>query len=106
MLDERGGPVPVFRALADPLRRQLVGHLCRCGQTSRRELQLVLGVTKTMLTYHVRTLAQAGLIDVHGSARSLSYTVRRATLADLDRWLTDPRSARPARAEEPVCGRR
>jgi DNA-binding transcriptional ArsR family regulator len=88
-----GGPLPVFRALSDPLRWELLGHLCRRGKVPRSELERALGVSKTMLTYHIRALAQAGLIDTHGTARSLTYAVRWGSLAQLTGWLGDPRSA-------------
>ncbi|SEO54750.1 ArsR/SmtB family transcription factor [Trujillonella endophytica] len=87
------GPLPVFRALSDPLRWELLGHLCRRGETRRSELERVLGVSKTMLTYHVRALVQAGLIEASGSARRLTYAVREDAIAQLRGWLGDPRSA-------------
>ncbi|WP_051683562.1 helix-turn-helix transcriptional regulator [Blastococcus sp. URHD0036] len=86
-------PVAVFRALSDPLRWQLLGHLCRRTEMPRAELERALGVSKTMLSYHTRALLQAGLIDVRGSARALTYAVRRDAVADLEQWLDDPRSA-------------
>ncbi|MGY1743529.1 MULTISPECIES: ArsR/SmtB family transcription factor [unclassified Blastococcus] len=106
VLGEGGDPVPVFRALSDPLRCRLLAHLCRRGETSRAELEAALGATKTMLTYHIRTLAQAGLVDVHGSARALTYSVRRETFEELQRWLADPRSAAPTGRDGVACARR
>jgi DNA-binding transcriptional ArsR family regulator len=95
----RAEPVPVFRALSDPLRWELLGHLRRRAEMPRAELERALGVSKTMLSYHTRALVQAGLVEVHGSARAMRYTVRRDALAALERWLDDPRSAAPSGKE-------
>jgi DNA-binding transcriptional ArsR family regulator len=94
------GPIPVFRALSEPLRWELLGHLCRRVEMSRVELEQLLGVSKTMLSYHTRALVLAGLIEVYGSARALTYAVCQEALAELEGWLDDPRSAAPAGREQ------
>ena len=86
-------PLPGFRAVSDPLRWELLGHLCRRGEMPRSDLQRVLRVTRTTLTYHIRALVQAGLVETSGTARSLTYAVRWESLAQLRGWLGDPRSA-------------
>jgi DNA-binding transcriptional ArsR family regulator len=94
----------VFRALSDDLRWQLLRHLCRRAVVPRGELERLLGVSKTMLSYHTRVLVQAGLIEVRGSARSQTYVLRREALAQVESWLAAPRPAARC-GEEVTCDR-
>jgi DNA-binding transcriptional ArsR family regulator len=59
----------VLSALADPIRRQIVGHLVESPGTHACSA-FNLPVTKSTSTHHFRVLREAGLIrqDYHGTA--------------------------------------
>ncbi|TCV98933.1 ArsR/SmtB family transcription factor [Biostraticola tofi] len=55
----------VFKALADPIRRRIVGELLRDKRGSERHCSTFgLTVTKATRSHHFKTLREAGLISV------------------------------------------
>ena len=53
--------VPVFKALADPVRLQLVGMIAS-GERCNAELAAELGVTAATVSHHLKVLRAAGLL--------------------------------------------
>ncbi|WAH38131.1 ArsR/SmtB family transcription factor [Alicyclobacillus dauci] len=52
-----------FKALADEKRLQIMYELCQRGKTNVLDLQEVLGLPQSSLSYHLKILADAGLIQ-------------------------------------------
>lgn len=76
------------RALADPVRAQILGvlrdhggELCQC------ELQPLFGVGQPTLSHHLRRLADAGLVTVRRRGRWAHYAADPAGLEALRAWL-------------------
>ncbi len=76
------------KALADPIRMQLVdvlaehpGELCAC------ELVPLFDVAQSTLSHHLKTLADAGILETRRQGLFAYYLVRPQTLADLAGWL-------------------
>lgn len=76
------------KALADPIRVQLVdvlaehpGELCAC------ELLPLFDVAQSTLSYHLKTLADAGILESRRQGLFAYYLVRPQALADLAGWL-------------------
>lgn len=80
---------PVFAALGDPHRQQLLMMLVHGGQASASALAPSLEVTRQAVDRHLRVLARAGLIEPKRSGREVLYSVRRVELDRSAAWLRD-----------------
>ncbi|GAA1948942.1 ArsR/SmtB family transcription factor [Kitasatospora viridis] len=91
MPDEEGHPEtaeialgPVLAALADPNRRRVVRELALAPAGEARTcVSFGLPVSKATLTYHFRTLREAGLIRQVSRGNSRTATLRRAEIDQL-----------------------
>jgi DNA-binding transcriptional ArsR family regulator len=54
---------PLFDALADPSRRQMLGYLSERGTATATELTGELPMTRQAVAKHLATLAEAGLVE-------------------------------------------
>ena len=63
--DLTGGPenLALLRALANPVRRRILDHLSAHGSVNSASLAKALGESTGTTSYHLRQLAQAGLIE-------------------------------------------
>lgn len=79
-------PQPVFAALADPVRRQLLEDLAELSP--RTATQLAQGYTQTRqgILKHLNILHDAGLVTVYQQGREKRYSLRPAPLTELERW--------------------
>lgn len=76
------------KALADPIRLQLVdvlaahpGELCAC------ELLPLFDVAQSTLSHHLKTLADAGILESRRQGLFAYYLVQPQALRDLAAWL-------------------
>ncbi len=78
----------VFKALADPTRRQLLDTLRdRAGQTLT-ELEQGLGMTRFGVMKHLRVLEDAGLVTTRREGRFKYHYLNAAPIQELaDRWI-------------------
>ena len=80
-----------FRALADPSRLQIVDLLLReplpVGRVAER-----LGIRQPQASKHLRTLSDAGLVEVHPDAQLRIYALRAQPFQEIDGWLERYRS--------------
>ena len=85
---------PVFAALADPTRRQMVHTLLREGSTSVPALTAELPITRQAVAKHLATLDHAGLIErASGAGREVHYRLRPDALVPASAWLADAQLA-------------
>ena len=82
------------KALADPIRVQLVdvlaahpGELCAC------ELLPLFDVAQSTLSHHLKTLADAGILESRRQGLFAYYLVTPEALSDLASWLEGAASA-------------
>ncbi|MCQ9164301.1 MULTISPECIES: helix-turn-helix transcriptional regulator [unclassified Arthrobacter] len=80
---------PVFAALGDPHRQQLLTLLARGGAASASSLAPSLPVSRQAVDRHLRILSSAGLVEPRRSGREVLYSVRRAELDRSAAWLRD-----------------
>jgi DNA-binding transcriptional ArsR family regulator len=71
----------VFKALADPTRRQVL-HLLQRGPMSAGELAEHFDVTKPTMSAHFMVLREAGLIDSEKDGRTVMYRLRMSVLEE------------------------
>jgi DNA-binding transcriptional ArsR family regulator len=85
---------PVFAALADRTRRQMIESLVRDGLTSVPALSATLPITRQAVAKHLSTLSDAGLVErVPGSGRAVQYQLRPQALTPAARWLLGAEAA-------------
>ncbi|MFC7621434.1 ArsR/SmtB family transcription factor [Microlunatus sp. GCM10028923] len=89
METDQNGVDDVLAALADPARRRIVDLL---GSRAYRpgELSELLGVSAPIISRHLRTLLQAGLVEderVPDDARVRLFRLRTQGIAPLSAWL-------------------
>ena len=76
------------KALGDPIRIRLVEVLARHpGELCAGELLPLFGVAKSTLSHHLKTLADAGIIETRHQGTFAYYLVHPHALADLAGWL-------------------
>jgi DNA-binding transcriptional ArsR family regulator/uncharacterized protein YndB with AHSA1/START domain len=79
----------VFRALADPGRRQLLDNLNRHGGQSLRELCAGMGMARQSVSKHLAVLERAGLITTIRQGREKRHYLNAAPIGDIaDRWIS------------------
>ena len=76
----------LFKALADPVRLEVVqalggGERCVC------ELSQGLGLAQSRLSFHLKVMREAGLIEAREEGRWVYYRLRAGALEQLQAWL-------------------
>ena len=75
-----------FAALADPNRLRMV-ELLRSGPRTVNEIGKRLSLNQPQVSKHLRTLREAGLVDVEPRAQERHYQLRADSLRQLQGWL-------------------
>ena len=88
----------LFKALADPVRLTVIealagGERCVCDLTAE------LGLAQSKLSFHLKVLKDAGLLESRQEGRWIYYRLRAEALQTLQDWLAGlaARCDRPAR---------
>lgn len=79
--------LPVFDALADPTRRELLDRLRERGPLSLTALAIDQPMTRQAVAKHLDTLDRAGLITVRRRGRERLHALRAEPLREVDDWL-------------------
>lgn len=69
----------IFKAMADPHRRQILGELVRQSREAG-ELARMVGLAPNALSFHLRALKAADLVNVRREGRYLRYSLEPASL--------------------------
>lgn len=78
----------IFKALADPCRRQLLDRLRGRNGQSLRELCADLGIARQSVTKHLAVLEAAGLVTTTRRGREKLHYLDAAPINDIaDRWI-------------------
>ena len=83
--------VSALSALAQPSRLEVFRLLVQTGEAGMcaGEIAERLEVPKTTLSFHLKELAQAGLVDAQRDGRSIFYRVRVEGIRGLMAYLTE-----------------
>ena len=77
------------KALADPVRMQIVDLLRRRGaEICQCDLQPLFDLSQPTLSHHLRKLADAGLVTVERRGKWAFYAINDTTLEEMKSWLS------------------
>jgi ArsR family transcriptional regulator len=77
------------KALAEPLRVRILDVLRRSeSQVCQCELIALFGINQSLLSHHMRKLAEAGLVEVERRHRWAYYSVSPHAFQELNTWLS------------------
>jgi len=76
----------IFTALADPIRRDILG-LLRRGEQPAGAIVDQLALPQPNVSKHLKALREAGLVAIRVDGPRRFYALEAAPLAELDRWL-------------------
>lgn len=97
--------VRVARALSDATRFEMLVRIATAGEICCRDIVEMFPVAQATVSHHLKTLADAGLLDGRRRGRFTYYSVRPGALeahaAALARAFRPGRPARPPRATRP-----
>ena len=80
---------PVFAALSDSMRRQLLVTLAEASPRTATQLAEVYPITQQGILKHLHVLENAGLVTVAQEGREKRYTLTPEPLSDLEQWIDD-----------------
>ena|SRR5581483_2127986 len=80
----------VFRAIADPTRREILG-LLRSRRSSAGEIAANFRTSRPAISKHLRVLRSAGLVATEQEGTSRIYALNAAPLRAVNDWLSDYR---------------
>ena len=92
-----------FRALSDPTRLRIIDRL-RNGERCVCELMDVLEAGQSLLSFHLKTLKDAGLVTDRREGRWAYYTLNREAFDQLEQFVGGLPSTRLATLTAKCCG--
>lgn len=78
---------PVFSALADPTRREVVRRLSERGPWTATRLATVLPISRQAVAKHLGALSAAGLVEAERRGRETVYRLTPEPLAAAMSWM-------------------
>jgi len=78
---------PIFHALADPMRRNLLVNLAEHSPKTATQLAEEYPITRQGILKHLNILEDAGLVAVHQIGREKRYELTPKPLNELESWL-------------------
>jgi len=93
----------VLQALADENRLRIL-EVLRSGEHCVCELQTSLDMGQSLLSHHLRSLREAGLVKDRREGRWIHYSLSGELLPTLEKYLGSMSAdANPGRPREPSC---
>jgi DNA-binding transcriptional ArsR family regulator len=86
-MSRRAGPV--FEALADPTRREVLTLVGRQGPVTATELAAQLPVSRQAVAKHLDALRSAGLVERDKHGRDVRYGLKPAGLEHAGAWMEE-----------------
>ncbi len=87
MTPRRDAAGPVFTALGDPTRRELVQRLASDGEATATQLSAELPMTRQAVSKHLALLEDAGLVATTRAGREVRYRLNAPPLAEAMAWM-------------------
>jgi DNA-binding transcriptional ArsR family regulator len=83
MVQEPSAATEMLKALGDPIRWDIIHQIAAQEELAAATLETTLPVSKPTISYHMKILAQAGLIEVLKRGRNYYYRLHREALDEL-----------------------
>jgi DNA-binding transcriptional ArsR family regulator len=80
---------PIFPALADPMRRQLLITLAKNSPKTATQLAQELPITRQGILKHLTILKNAGLVTVSQKGRDKRYLLTPEPLSSIEDWVRE-----------------
>ena len=81
---------PIFAALADPMRRNLVVTLAEQSPKTATQLAREFPrITRQGILKHLNILEDAGLVAVHQQGKEKRYTLTPEPLTEVEQWIKE-----------------
>lgn len=77
---------PVFKALADPTRRDILGALMH-GELTVNDIADQFAMSRPAVTKHLDILARSGLVRIERRGRQRFNSLQAEPLKDISEWL-------------------
>ena len=77
----------VFSAVADPVRRRIVGLLAGRALAAGRVAEACAEISRPAVSRHLRVLREAGVVEAELVGRERIYRTRPDALAEIERWI-------------------
>ncbi len=77
-----------FKALADPIRREIIRHLKEREMTAG-EIADLFNITKPSISHHLNILKQADLVTDNRKGQNIIYSLNTSVFEDMVRLLLD-----------------
>lgn len=81
-LEDRTPFINVFNALADPIRLEIISRCAAADEYACTLLEEVLPVAKSTISYHIKILYHAGLLEVRKEGRFYHYRLKRDVIEE------------------------
>ena len=76
----------VFQAIADPIRRDIIGLIAKNPQTPNAVADS-FDISRQAISKHIQILTECGLLQLQVQGRNHYYTVQPQKLAEVNDWL-------------------
>ncbi|UOF90614.1 metalloregulator ArsR/SmtB family transcription factor [Fodinisporobacter ferrooxydans] len=76
-----------YAVIAEPSRRRILDRLLQ-SDSSVTELAKDLGLSQPLISKHLRTLRESGLVQVQVQSQRRIYSLDARPLAEIDEWLS------------------
>lgn len=80
---------PIFTALADPMRRNLLANLAEYSPRTATQLAEEYPITRQGILKHLRVLEEAGLVVVYQEGREKLFSFTPQPLGELEAWIKE-----------------
>lgn len=78
----------VFKAIADPTRREIL-HLLRKEEMTAGDVAARFDMTRPTMSHHFAVLREAGLVATRREGQTIWYSLNTTVLEDLLAWSMD-----------------
>ena len=83
------GFAETFKALSDPIRREILMMLLRDGSMSAGEIGVHFDMTGATISYHLKILKKAELIFEKKEKNYIYYTLNTSVVEEVMLWLSE-----------------
>lgn len=69
------GRIRLLKAVADPIRLTVLDRLACCGDRCHCDFEDELGLSASRISFHLKVLRDAGLVESHRTGKRVRYTL-------------------------------